>query len=170
MAKKKDNNGLDYGKHFTFWEGYYNTVERLPDDIRLKCYDGIFQYIFKDKAFPQEDPIVYSILTGMKVNLDGGKKWAEDQTEKGISVGTSNGNEEYSREKMFKVMGAMIAADEKITAPKLAAVFGYAADGSAIRNKDEWKEWKSGAIKFDNQGHIISNRDSEEKGANPFQF
>ena len=170
MAKKKDNNGLDYGKHFTFWEGYYNTVERLPDNIRLKCYDGMFQYMFKDMAFPQEDPIVYSILTGMKVNLDGGKKWANDQTDKGVAVGTSNGNEEYSREKMIAVMGAMIAAGEKITSPKLAAIFGYAADGSAIRNTDEWREWKNGALKFDNEGHVISGGKPEEKGALPFNF
>ena len=126
--------------------------------------------MFKDEAFPQDDPIIYSILTGMKISLDKGKKYVGDKVEEGTAVGTSNGNPEYTREKMFEVMGAMIAAGEKITAPKLAGVFGYAADGSAIRNKDEWKEYKSGAIKFDDQGHIISGAKPEEKGATKFDF
>ena len=170
MSKKNNENNTEYGRHFTFWESYMKTLERLPDEIRLKCYDGIFNYMFKDEAFPQDDPIIYSILTGMKISLDKGKKYVGEKEAQGIAVGTSNGNIEYSREKMFEVMGAMIAAGENITAPKLAAVFGYAADGSAIRNKDEWKEWKKGAIKFDDQGHIILGGISEEKGASPFQF
>lgn len=53
---------------FLFFENYYSITEKLPDDLRLKFYDALMNYIFK--GIEPEDVVVSALITAIKPSLD----------------------------------------------------------------------------------------------------
>lgn len=53
---------------FMFFENFKNTADKLPDDLRLKFYDALTNYVF-DGTEP-DDPIVGALITALKPSLD----------------------------------------------------------------------------------------------------
>lgn len=53
---------------FMFFENFKETADMLPDDLRLKFYDAMTDYVFKGKE--PEDYIVSALITAIKPSLD----------------------------------------------------------------------------------------------------
>ena len=53
---------------FMFFENFKETADRLPDDLRLKFYDAMTDYVFKDKE--TDDVIISALITAFKPSLD----------------------------------------------------------------------------------------------------
>lgn len=53
---------------FMFFENFKDTADRLPDDLRLKFYDAMTDYVFK--GIEPDDAIVSALITAIKPSLD----------------------------------------------------------------------------------------------------
>lgn len=53
---------------FIFFNNFKATADKLPDELRLKFYDAITDYVFK--GVDPEDPVIGAILTAIKPSLD----------------------------------------------------------------------------------------------------
>lgn len=53
---------------FLFFENYNSIAEKLPDDLRLKFYDALMGYVFKD--IEPEDVVISALITAIKPSLD----------------------------------------------------------------------------------------------------
>ena len=53
---------------FTFFENFKETADKLPDDLRLKFYDGLTDYVFK--GVEPSDPVVNALVNAFKPSLD----------------------------------------------------------------------------------------------------
>ena len=53
---------------FMFFENFKNTADKLPDDLRLKFYDALTDYVFAGTE--PDDPIVGALITALKPSLD----------------------------------------------------------------------------------------------------
>ena len=53
---------------FMFFDNFKETADRLPDDLRLKFYDAMTDYVFKG-AEP-DDTIISALITAIKPSLD----------------------------------------------------------------------------------------------------
>lgn len=53
---------------FTFFENFKNTADKLPDDLRLKFYDALTNYVFYGDE--PDDPIVGALITALKPSLN----------------------------------------------------------------------------------------------------
>ena len=51
-----------------FFQNFKETADKLPDDLRLKFYDAITDYVFNGKE--PDDPIVGALVTAIKFSLD----------------------------------------------------------------------------------------------------
>ena len=156
---------------FTFWQNYYDTIRYLPnDEVRLRCYEGLLDYMFADKELPlpQEDPEVFGILNGMKVSFNNNKKYIKKQVEIGTLVGESNLTNEATDDNIAKVMIEYKKNHEgkEIKSKELGAIFGLT--DSAIRKKEAWikrNELVYPGLWFKNKGDI-----KEGPKINPFNF
>ena len=136
MAKENVNEN-----RFTFWQNYYDTIRYLPkEDVRLRCYEGLLDYMFQNKALPlpQEDPEVFGILNGMKVSFDNNKKYIKHQIETGALVGETNLTEGATDDNIAKVMIKYKEEHDgkEIKSKELGAIFGLG--DSTIRKRKVW--------------------------------
>lgn len=53
---------------FAFFANFKETADKLPDDLRLKFYDALTDYVFK--GVEPEDAIISALITAVKPNLD----------------------------------------------------------------------------------------------------
>ena len=53
---------------FFYFENYRNIAKNLPDDLRLKFYDALNDYMFEGKE--PEDNIIMALITALKPSLD----------------------------------------------------------------------------------------------------
>ena len=53
---------------FFYFENYRNIAKNLPDDLRLKFYDALNDYMFEGKE--PEDYIIMALITALKPSLD----------------------------------------------------------------------------------------------------
>jgi hypothetical protein len=53
---------------FLFFENYNSIAEKLPDDLRLKFYDALMGYVFKD--IEPDDVVISALITAIKPSLD----------------------------------------------------------------------------------------------------
>lgn len=53
---------------FFYFENYRNIAKNLPDDLRLKFYDALNDYMFEGKE--SEDNIIKALITALKPSLD----------------------------------------------------------------------------------------------------
>jgi hypothetical protein len=53
---------------FMFFQNFMETANKLPDDMRLKYYDSIMDYVFNDKE--PEDPVMCALINSIKPSLD----------------------------------------------------------------------------------------------------
>lgn len=53
---------------FMFFENFKNTADKLPDDLRLKFYDALTDYVFFGTE--AEDPVIDALVTAIKPSLD----------------------------------------------------------------------------------------------------
>lgn len=58
---------------FTYFESYHKAIRNLPDDMRLKLYDVIFDYMFDEKE-PELDVTEMAFFELMRPHLDTSKK------------------------------------------------------------------------------------------------
>jgi len=155
---------------FTFWQNYYDTIRYLPkEDVRLRCYEGLLDYLFKgvELPLPQNDPEVFAILNGMKPSFDNNKKYIKRQIMLGQAVGDSNLTLEATDDNIAKVMLDFKEKNgREIKSKELGEIFGLS--DSAIRKRGVWIQRKelvySGAW-FDKNEKI-----SEGAKINPLDF
>ena len=88
-----------------FFENFKKTADKLPDDLRLKFYDALTDYVFF--GVEPEDPILGALVTAIKPSLDredarggsrsgsGRPKSNENQTEIKNNQKNQNGNFDY---------------------------------------------------------------------------
>lgn len=55
-------------KRFLFFENFMEVANKLPDDLRLKYYDAIMDYVFNGKM--SEDIVINALITSIKPSLD----------------------------------------------------------------------------------------------------
>lgn len=55
-------------KRFMFFENYMETANKLPDEMRLKYYDSIMNYVFKGEE--PSDPVMAALINSIKLSLD----------------------------------------------------------------------------------------------------
>ena len=53
---------------FMFFSNFKETADKLPDDLRLKFYDAITNYVFN--GVESDDPIISALVTAIKFSLD----------------------------------------------------------------------------------------------------
>lgn len=53
---------------FTFFDNFKETADKLPDDLRLKFYDAMTDYVFKDVE--PDDIVVSALIAAIKPYLD----------------------------------------------------------------------------------------------------
>lgn len=53
---------------FMFFDNFKETADRLPDDLRLKFYDAMTDYVFK--GVEPDDVIISALITAIKPSLD----------------------------------------------------------------------------------------------------
>ena len=53
---------------FMFFENFKQMADKLPDDLRLKFYDALTNYVFLGEE--SDDPIISALITGIKFSLD----------------------------------------------------------------------------------------------------
>lgn len=53
---------------FTFFDNFKETADKLPDDLRLKFYDAMTDYVFKDVN--SDDVVVSALIMAIKPYLD----------------------------------------------------------------------------------------------------
>ena len=51
-----------------FFQNFKETADKLPDDLRLKFYDAMLDYVFNDVE--TDDPVVNALITAIKPSLD----------------------------------------------------------------------------------------------------
>lgn len=73
---------------FTFTENFKELADALDDDKRLKFYDAITNYIFKD--IEPTDPFIVALFNSMKYLLDRTQFWGGKRTGAGAPRGNNN--------------------------------------------------------------------------------
>jgi hypothetical protein len=73
---------------FTFTENFKELADALDDDKRLKFYDAITNYIFKD--IEPTDPFIAALFNSMKYLLDRTQFWGGKRTGAGAPRGNNN--------------------------------------------------------------------------------
>lgn len=53
---------------FTFFDNFKETADKLPDDLRLKFYDAMTDYVFK--GIEPDDIVVSALISAIKPSLD----------------------------------------------------------------------------------------------------
>lgn len=53
---------------FMFFENFKETADKLPDDLRLKFYDAMTDYVFK--GVEPDDVVISALITAIKPSLD----------------------------------------------------------------------------------------------------
>lgn len=53
---------------FMFFENFKSTADKLPDDMRLKFYDALTDYVFK--GLEPEDQVIAALVNAFKPSLD----------------------------------------------------------------------------------------------------
>lgn len=53
---------------FMFFDNFKTTADKLPDDLRLKFYDALTDYVFK--GIEPDDTIISALITAFKPSLD----------------------------------------------------------------------------------------------------
>lgn len=53
---------------FTFFDNFKETADKLPDDLRLKFYDAMTDYVFK--GIEPDDIVVSALIAAIKPSLD----------------------------------------------------------------------------------------------------
>ena len=53
---------------FMFFQNFMDTANKLPDDMRLKYYDAIMDYVFNGNE--PSDPILAALINSIKPSLD----------------------------------------------------------------------------------------------------
>ena len=53
---------------FMFFENFKQTADRLPDELRLKFYDAMTDYVFK--GIEPDDAVISALITAIKPSLD----------------------------------------------------------------------------------------------------
>ena len=53
---------------FTFFDNFKETADKLPDDLRLKFYDAMTDYVFK--GIEPDDIVVSALIMAIKPYLD----------------------------------------------------------------------------------------------------
>ena len=53
---------------FVFYDNFKETADKLPDDLRLKFYDALTDYVFK--GIEPNDVIISALITTFKPRLD----------------------------------------------------------------------------------------------------
>lgn len=74
---------------FTFFENFKETADKLPDDFRLKFYDGLTDYVFK--GIEPIDPVISALVNALKPSLDktdnrGGPRENSGRPKKNIDI------------------------------------------------------------------------------------
>ena len=55
-------------KRFLFFENFKSIADKLPDDMRLKFYDALLNYVFE--GVEPEDDVISALITAIKPSLD----------------------------------------------------------------------------------------------------
>lgn len=76
---------------FVFLESYYLAIRPLDDELRLKLYDSIFDYVFKGQEPDNLPAILNSLFVLMKPNIDNSIKRYITNCENGKKGGRPKG-------------------------------------------------------------------------------
>ena len=55
-------------KRFLFFENFKSIADKLPDDMRLKFYDALLNYVFE--GVEPENDVISALITAIKPSLD----------------------------------------------------------------------------------------------------
>lgn len=85
---------------FIFFENFKEAADKLPDDLRLKFYDAMTNYVFNDVE--PEDAVVKALIMAIKPQLDiedkrGGARVGAGRKSKEIKVNQNNQNDCFEK-------------------------------------------------------------------------
>lgn len=85
---------------FTFFDNFKETADKLPDDLRLKFYDAMTDYVFK--GIEPDDIIVSALIAAIKPSLDiedkrGGAREGSGRKSKEIKNNQKNQNDYFEK-------------------------------------------------------------------------
>lgn len=87
-------------KRFLFFENFKSIGDKLPDDMRLKFYDALLNYVFEDKE--PDDVMIAALITAIKPSLDkednrGGAREGAGRPKQNEDLNNQK-NQKYSKE------------------------------------------------------------------------
>ena len=68
MEVEKKDKGEKMSNKFMFFENFKETADKLPDELRLKFYDAMTDYVFK--GIEPDDVVISALITAIKPSLD----------------------------------------------------------------------------------------------------
>ena len=68
MEVEKKDKGEKMTNKFMFFENFKETADKLPDELRLKFYDAMTDYVFK--GIEPDDVVISALITAIKPSLD----------------------------------------------------------------------------------------------------
>ena len=178
---------------FMFFDNFKTTADKLPDDLRLKFYDALTDYVFK--GIEPDDAIISALITAFKPSLDkvetrGGNhnptgqnqytevKKGQKEVKKGqsgqsfLETETRNKKQETKENTPNGVQKKKISFDDtpkKFIKPKIEEIVNYCREGNnsvdASRFFDfyESKGWKVGKNPMKDWRAAVRTWEKEDK-------
>lgn len=139
---------------FMFFDNFKETADKLPDDLRLKFYDAMTDYVFK--GIEPDDVIIGALITAIKPSLDkeekrggnhnptGQNQYSEVKKEvKVIKVGQSGQSfletETETEKDNLKVIQKEPA--KKFVKPTIDEVKAYCLERNNGVDAERWFDW-----------------------------
>ena len=145
---------------FMFFANFKETADKLPDDLRLKFYDAITDYVFN--GVESDDPIISALVTAIKFSLDkvdgrannGGNhnptgvnqyKIKQDKEVNSVKVGQFRSipleTETETRNKEKESLKKKVATASTFKKPTLEEVKAYCEERGNVVDPERWMDY-----------------------------
>ena len=153
---------------FMFFGNFMETANKLPDEMRLKYYDSIMDYVFK--GIEPTDPIMAALINSIKPSLDkeekrGGNHNPTGQNQhsevkvgqKEVKVGQRGQSfleteTETETEKEKESVKKKVAVAPRFTKPSLDQVMAYCQERNNTVNAEQFMDF------YESKGWRVGNQ------------
>jgi hypothetical protein len=110
---------------FMFFENFKETADKLPDDLRLKFYDAMTDYVFK--GVEPDDVVISALITAIKPSLDKEEKRGGNHNPNGNNqhkVGQSEGKNVVKEVKVGQSGQSFLETETESNTPLISSPQG----------------------------------------------
>lgn len=153
---------------FMFFWNFMETANKLPDEMRLKYYDSIMDYVFK--GIEPTDPVMAALINSIKPSLDKEEKRGGNHNPSGqnqhsevkvgqneVKVGQSGQSfleteTETETEKEKESVKKKVAIAPRFTKPSLDQVMAYCQERNNTVNAEQFMDF------YESKGWRVGNQ------------